>query len=92
MEAAWAVDPVRMPPPSIHRMEPVMTRLTKSRLHTRLLLAALTMAAGAAHAGSITVYTSLEEDEIKDYVAAAKKDMPDIDVKVLRLSLSLIHI
>ncbi|ROR21583.1 iron(III) transport system substrate-binding protein [Comamonas sp. BIGb0124] len=63
-----------------------MTRLTPSRLHTRLLLAALTMAAGAAHAGSITVYTSLEEDEIKDYVAAAKKDMPDIDVKVLRLS------
>ncbi|MFT4191157.1 MAG: ABC transporter substrate-binding protein [Comamonas sp.] len=43
-------------------------------------------AACAAHAGTITVYTALEEDEIKDYVAAAKKDMPDLDIKVLRLS------
>jgi iron(III) transport system substrate-binding protein len=40
----------------------------------------------AAHAGTITVYTSLEEDEIKAYVAAAKKDLPEVDVKVLRLS------
>lgn len=40
----------------------------------------------AAHAGVVTVYTSLEEDEIKDYVAAAKKDMPDVELKVLRLS------
>ncbi|WP_280514739.1 extracellular solute-binding protein [Candidatus Symbiopectobacterium sp. 'North America'] len=41
---------------------------------------------GAAHAGTITVYTSLEEDEIKDYVAQAKKDMPDVTVNVVRLS------
>jgi len=34
----------------------------------------------------MTVYSALEEDEIKDYIAAAKKDMPDVDVKVLRLS------
>ncbi|WP_252317797.1 MULTISPECIES: hypothetical protein [Symbiopectobacterium] len=40
---------------------------------------------GAAQAGTITVYTSLEEDEIKDYVAQAKKDMPDVTVNVLRL-------
>ncbi|MBK1836453.1 ABC transporter substrate-binding protein [Azospirillum sp. YIM B02556] len=39
-----------------------------------------------AQAGSVTVYTALEEDEIADYVAAAKKDLPDIDLKVLRLS------
>ncbi|HEY0202388.1 MAG TPA: ABC transporter substrate-binding protein [Burkholderiaceae bacterium] len=43
-------------------------------------------AMGAAHAGTITAYTALEEDEIKDYIAAAKKDLPDVDVKVLRLS------
>lgn len=52
------------------------------------LLALLTMSIGmhAVHAGNITVYTSLEEDEIKEYVAAAKKDMPDVTVNVLRLS------
>nr|WP_222864095.1 ABC transporter substrate-binding protein [Pigmentiphaga aceris] len=44
------------------------------------------MAAAAAHAGTIVAYTALEEDEIKDYLAAAKKDMPDVEVKVLRLS------
>lgn len=46
----------------------------------------LLAAAYSAHAGVVTVYTSLEEDEIKDYVAAAKKDMPDVELKVLRLS------
>ena len=53
-----------------------------------LSLAFLTasFAFGAAHAGTVTVYSALEEDEIKDYLATAKKDMPDIDVKVLRLS------
>lgn len=49
-------------------------------------LAAAFSVAGAAHAGSIVVYTALEEDEIKEYVAAANKDMPDLDIKVLRLS------
>jgi iron(III) transport system substrate-binding protein len=42
--------------------------------------------AGSAAAGTITVYSALEEDEIASYVAAAKKDLPDVDVKVLRLS------
>lgn len=51
-----------------------------------LALASLLLAATVAHAGTITVYTALEEDEIKDYLAQAKKDMPDLDVKVLRLS------
>ena len=49
-----------------------------------LMLAAL--GAGAAQAGTVTAYTALEENEIADYVAAAKKSLPDIDVKVLRLS------
>jgi len=39
-----------------------------------------------AHAGPVTAYTALEEDEIADYVAAAKKALPDVDLKVLRLS------
>ncbi|RMX05060.1 ABC transporter substrate-binding protein [Corticibacter populi] len=55
-------------------------------VHHGLTALILSAAACLAHAGTVTVYTALEEDEIKDYVAAAKKDMPDIDVKVLRLS------
>lgn len=39
-----------------------------------------------ANAGEITVYTSLEEPEIADYLAAARKDMPDLKVNVLRMS------
>ena len=39
-----------------------------------------------AVAGEITVYSSLEEDEIKDYLAVAKKDMPGVKVNILRLS------
>ncbi|MCK4707470.1 MAG: ABC transporter substrate-binding protein, partial [Gammaproteobacteria bacterium] len=40
----------------------------------------------SAFAGEITVYSSLEDDEIADYLKAAKKDIPDIKVNVLRLS------
>lgn len=47
--------------------------------------AALCFAGGAA-AGTVTLYTSLDEDEIPTYVAAAKKALPDIDIRVLRLS------
>jgi iron(III) transport system substrate-binding protein len=50
------------------------------------LLGALACGWSAAHAGTVTAYTALEEDEIKEYLAAAKKDLPDVDVKVLRLS------
>ncbi|KAA8998079.1 ABC transporter substrate-binding protein [Affinibrenneria salicis] len=58
----------------LRRRLPVLTALS--------LLATI----GASQAGTITVYTSLEEDEIKDYLAQAKKDIPDINVNVLRLS------
>lgn len=37
-------------------------------------------------AGTITVYTSLEEDEIKEYIAQAKQDLPDIEINLLRMS------
>lgn len=39
-----------------------------------------------ARAGSITVYTALENDEISVYLAAARQAMPDLHVHVLRLS------
>lgn len=44
------------------------------------------MGAASANAGSITVYTALEEEEIADYVKAAKADMPNVEINVLRLS------
>jgi len=43
-------------------------------------------ATAQVYAGEITVYSSLEDDEIADYLKAAKKDLPDIKVNVLRLS------
>lgn len=54
-------------------------------LHIAALLSSLLLAATAS-AGTITAYSALEEDEIKEYIAAAKKDMPDVEVQVLRLS------
>lgn len=57
-----------------------------SALRFLALCGVLAGALPAVHAGTVTAYTALEEDEIKEYVAAAKKDMPDVDVKVLRLS------
>lgn len=39
-----------------------------------------------ALAEEITVYTSLEEDEVAHYLEIAGQDMPDLEVNVLRLS------
>ncbi|NII10778.1 ABC transporter substrate-binding protein [Oleiagrimonas sp. C23AA] len=39
-----------------------------------------------ACAGTITVYTALENDEVSLYLAAAHKALPDVHVRVLRLS------
>lgn len=49
-------------------------------------LAACLFACGSAQAGSITVYSALENDEISIYLAAARQAMPDLQVHVLRLS------
>lgn len=47
--------------------------------------------AGTAAAGTITVYTSYEEDELAAFLEAAKKELPDVDVQVLRLSTGDLH-
>lgn len=39
-----------------------------------------------ARAGEITVYTALENDEVTTYLAAARKALPDVRIKVMRLS------
>lgn len=49
------------------------------------------MGLSAAHADSITVYTSYEEDEIAAFLEKAKADLPDLDVNVLRLSTGDLH-
>ena len=51
-----------------------------------IALGALFCTAAQVSAGEITVYSSLEDDEIADYLKAAKKDLPDLKVNVLRLS------
>ena len=48
--------------------------------------ALLLLAAVAARAGEITVYTALEEDDVRVYLAAFQKAKPEIKVNVLRLS------
>ncbi len=40
----------------------------------------------AAMAGSLTLYSALEEEEIAIYLEAAKAAMPDLEIDVLRLS------
>lgn len=57
----------------------VRTRLTA-------MLAALLAMAAPAVAESITVYTAYEEDEAAAFLKLAKVDMPDLDVRMLRLS------
>ena len=48
--------------------------------------ALLLLAAMPARGGEITVYTALEEDDVRVYLAAFQKAKPDIKVNVLRLS------
>ena len=48
--------------------------------------AALALGAASARAETITVYTAYEEDEAAAFLKLAKVDMPDIDVRMLRLS------
>ncbi len=58
-----------------------MNRFSLRRISLIAALTGATLVNAVAHAGTITVYTSLEEDEIKDYVAQAKKDLPDVTIK-----------
>lgn len=50
------------------------------------LAVCLVACAHAASAGTITVYTALENDEVSMYLAAERKALPDVHVRVLRLS------
>jgi iron(III) transport system substrate-binding protein len=58
----------------------------RSALAKALAAAALFMACAGVRAGEITVYTALEEDDVRVYLASFAKAKPDIKVNVLRLS------
>ncbi len=58
----------------------------KKRMLTLLLALTATCLPLAAYAGDITVYTSLEEDDAKIYIAAFNQEHPDVNVHLLRLS------
>jgi len=49
-------------------------------------VAALLAVCVSARAGTLTVYSALESDEIATYLDGAKKALPDVDIHVLRLS------
>jgi len=64
-----------------------MSKITRFKKQMLLLvLSVLVYIPFHAYAGEITVYSSLEDDEISDYLKAAKKDLPNVKVNVLRLS------
>lgn len=64
-----------------------------SRAAAGLLIGAAFIAGvpGQADAGKITAYTSYEEDELAAFLEAMKRDLPDVEVDVLRLSTGDLH-
>ena len=62
-----------------------MTKL--SWHHIPCVLLAL---AGLASAGELTVYTALEDDQIKPYIASFQKEHPDIKLEIVRNSTGIV--
>ena len=50
------------------------------------LVLALSLSAGVSAKEKVTVYTSLETDETVKYLEVARKDLPDLDIDIIRLS------
>src|ERR1043166_2570581 len=50
------------------------------------LVMLLAAAAPAAAKDTVVIYTALEPEQITDYMQAVNKALPDLDVKMLRLS------
>ncbi len=51
-----------------------------------VMLALFIGAGGVAAKEKVVVYTSLENEEVVDYLKLAKKDLPDLDIQAIRLS------
>ena len=50
------------------------------------LILALSLSTGVSAKEKVTVYTSLETDETVKYLEVARKDLPDLDIDIIRLS------
>src|SRR5450756_927315 len=51
-----------------------------------VVIMAMCLAITASAAEKVTVYTSLETDETVKYLEAARRDMPDLEINIIRLS------
>lgn len=61
--------------------------MKKAVLLILCVLVAFTVGAGVAAAkDKVVVYTSLENEEVVDYLESAKKDLPSLDIQAIRLS------
>jgi len=64
-----------------------MSKISEYKKHLLIIILGVMVGfSPLANAGEITVYSSLEDDEIADFLKAANKDLPDITINVLRLS------
>ncbi|MBI2459940.1 MAG: extracellular solute-binding protein [Candidatus Rokubacteria bacterium] len=63
-----------------------MVSLRMTTVLAALMVGLLALFGSGAGAEEVVVYTSLETDEVVEYLKVAKKDMPDLDVKWIRLS------
>jgi hypothetical protein len=68
--------------PSLEEHDMTIGKAARTLACAAMLLLACTV----ARAGDITVYTALEEDDVRVYLDAFAKAKPDIKVNVLRLS------
>ena len=50
------------------------------------LVSVFLLVGAAAAKETVVVYTSLENEEVVEYLKAAKKDLPDLDIQAIRLS------
>ena len=51
-----------------------------------VLLVSLCFAGTVAAKDTVVIYTSLENEEVVDYLKLAKQDLPDLDIQAIRLS------
>ena len=63
-----------------------MQHSTQKTLAAALALVGAGLVHSVVQAKPLTIYTALEDDEVTEYMAAAKTAMPDIEFHVLRLS------
>src|SRR4030042_133609 len=61
-------------------------RMKRAAIFFIAIILAMCWQTGAIAAEKVTVYTSLETDETVKYLEAARRDMPDLEIDIIRLS------